>query len=163
MNLQRLIAQPTATWLLLAVAAGGLAAAYTAQYVFGIMPCELCLWQRGPYWAGIAVALLALFGPLPFRRVMLALLVPVWLTSAGLAFYHVGVEQHWWLHDGACSNSMGMALTVESVREMLLNQPVVRCDEVNWSFLGISMPIWNAALSLAMAVFAGVAYAKNKA
>jgi disulfide bond formation protein DsbB len=29
--------------------------------------------------------------------------------------------------------------------------PVVRCDEVAWTFAGLSMAEWNAALSFALA------------
>ena len=43
------------------------------------------------------------------------------------------------------------ARTVEELRAALLQQPVVRCDEIAWSLFGISMAGWNFLLSLGLA------------
>ncbi len=76
------------------------------------------------------------------------------LVGAGLAAFHVGVEQHWWAGTAECGANFGPAGSVEELRRRLLAQAVVRCDEVAWSLFGISMAGYNFLLSLALAVFA---------
>jgi len=155
---------PIAALALFLAAAGGLATAYIAQYVFGFEPCELCLWQRIPYWAGLLWALAIVLagrgaGVAPIGFLLLTL---TWLTSMGLGIYHSGVEQHWWIHGGACGGGVaGGALTPENLREQLLQKPVKRCDEIGWSFMGLSMATWNVFFSLALAIYAGKTYVEN--
>ena len=45
---------------ILAASAGALAVAYIAEFVFGLEPCILCLYQRVPYAATGILAILAL-------------------------------------------------------------------------------------------------------
>ncbi len=138
-------------WAVLSVAVASLGLAYTAEYVFGLEPCILCLYQRVPFAiAGVlAIAALALA---PERRAMvIALCGLVFLVNAGIAFYHVGVEQHWWASVTGCGDPGGGALTLEQLRAALLSKPLKACDEVDWTFLGISMATYNVPYSLALA------------
>ena len=142
---------PAKTWLKLLALASALAlgGAYVLQYGFGFEPCELCYWQRYPYMAVIAVAAVGVVS----RYVRLALLVVValFLTGAGIAFYHVGVEQGVFALPAGCA-AVGAATTVEDLRAQLMTQAPA-CDQVSVSFLGLSLSAWNAltATSLALA------------
>ena len=78
------------------------------------------------------------------------------LAGAGLAGFHVGVEQHWWAGLAACEGGPA-GETVAELRERLLNAPPARCDEVAWPLLGLSMAAWNGLLSLGLAGLAAVA------
>jgi disulfide bond formation protein DsbB len=79
------------------------------------------------------------------------------LTGAGIAAYHVGVEQHWWVGSTACTGVVaGTATTAEELRRLLEAAPVVRCDDIAWSMFGISMAGYNVLASLALAAFAGL-------
>lgn len=148
---------PQVVLLALLATVGGLATVYIAQYGFGYQPCELCLIQRQPYWASLALCLLIIAaGRKPFTPLLLVLLALTWLTSAGLGFFHAGVEQQWWVYGGACSGA-GQALTAET----LLATPIQRCDEITWSFLGLSMAAWNVPFSLLLAALLGVTFAKT--
>jgi disulfide bond formation protein DsbB len=75
-------------------ALAALGAAFYAQHVLLLTPCELCLWERWPYRIAAVLALLAIF--LPARRLLLGLVALTMLGGAGIAFLHVGVEQGWW-------------------------------------------------------------------
>src|SRR5581483_5870737 len=109
------------------------------QYAGHLEPCELCLAERWPYYIAIALSLVALARAARPAPLWLGLLALVFLASAGLAAYHVGVEQHWIAGPTACTGTgVGVAKTVEELRRMLENQQPVRCDEIQWSFLGIS-------------------------
>ncbi|MEM7720601.1 MAG: disulfide bond formation protein B [Pseudomonadota bacterium] len=117
----------------------------------GYAPCKLCLWQRWPHGAAIAMGVLVLaMGPL----VLLALAgAASALTTAGIGLYHTGVERGWWEGPTSCSGG-GNALEGLTGDDLLsLDRPndIVMCDEVAWAFAGLSMASWNAVISLAFA------------
>jgi disulfide bond formation protein DsbB len=140
-----------AAWVL-AVSGAALALAYVAQYGFNLMPCELCLWQRVPYWAAIGCGAAALLLP----RLALPLCVAGFLLLAGnavLGAYHAGVEWGFWENFLArCTPPPGPAArTVEELMRALAAQPIVRCDEPAIRVLGLSMAGWNALYAAAAA------------
>jgi disulfide bond formation protein DsbB len=151
--------QPRAAAALLVLAtAAVLGSAYTFQYWGELPPCILCWWQRYAHMGVLAFAVLAL---LPvgsgLRAVLLLGAAVTALAGAGIAGFHVGVEQHWWQGTAECGSTFGPATSIEEMRQRLLAQPVVRCDEVAWSLFGISMAGYNVLISLALAVFAAAA------
>ena len=144
--------------LALLIPAGLLGGALFSQYVGGLYPCEMCYWQRWPHGAAILLALGALFSPLNApRTLLLTLLAALAIAISGaIGFFHAGVEVGWWEGITTCTANGAKSL------QDILNVPLVRCDQVQWEFLGISMAGWNAILSLGGA--AAVAFlARNKA
>jgi disulfide bond formation protein DsbB len=140
--------------LLLLASAAVLAIALAFQLIGGLQPCELCLDQRWPYYAVIAFAAPAFVaGRRGAAVAFLWLAALAFLAGAGLAFYHVGVEQHWIAGPTACTSSGGPAASIEEFRRRLLAQQVVQCDEVQWSLFGLSLAGWNVVVSLALALF----------
>jgi disulfide bond formation protein DsbB len=139
--------------LLLVASAAILATAYGFQYIGGVEPCVLCLYQRVPYWLAIGLGAAALAAG-RWRRLqglLLGALGVGYLVGAGIAVYHVGVEQHLFAGPQACGDAIGEPTTLEELRAQLLGQPVVRCDEVPWALFGISLAGFNVLLSLALA------------
>lgn len=117
----------------------------------GYAPCELCILQRWPHMAAVAIALLIwLTGRVRALAVLGFVAAGV---AAGLAVYHVGVEMTWWAGPAHCSGGVGdlATLSTQDLMSRLQSAPVVRCDEIAWSFLGISMAGWNAILSAGLA------------
>lgn len=117
----------------------------------GYAPCELCILQRWPHVAAVAIALLIwLTGRVRALAVLGFVAAGV---AAGLAVYHVGVEMTWWAGPAHCSGGVGdlATLSTQDLMSRLQSAPVVRCDEIAWSFLGISMAGWNAILSAGLA------------
>ena len=143
--------------LVLAASVAVLGAALLSQYWGGLAPCELCLKERWPWAAAIAVGAVATVSgshrALP--RVAL-LLTAVFAVGSALAFYHVGVEGHWFAGPTACTAPAGTPDTLEALKAQLLHQLPVRCDQPAWSLWGISLAGWNLVASLAMA---GVSFA----
>jgi disulfide bond formation protein DsbB len=117
-----------------------------AQYVQGFQPCELCLRERWPWYAVIAVAAAGLAFP---SRGMLALIGLLFTTGAGLGLHHVGVEQGWWAGPSACTGGTSGARSVDELRAMLESAPMVRCDEIVWRLFGLSMATYDFLLCLA--------------
>ena len=140
----------------LGVSLAALATAYGSQYWGGLMPCMLCLYQRAAYGAVTLFAGGALVFALKNReksaRFLIGLCALGFLIGAGTAFYHVGVEQHWWTGSEACVGvAARSAQTIEELRAQLMAAPLTHCDDVAWSLFGISMAGYNVFVSLVLA------------
>ena len=131
-----------------------LAAALASQYIGGLAPCELCIWQRWPHLAAIALGAGFL---LTGRRLFGALAAASLVVGAGIAAYHVGVEQQWWAGPGACSGAGLGEMTGSQLLDITVADVIVRCDEVAWSMFGLSMAAWNGLLSVCIAAGWGAA------
>lgn len=144
--------------IVLMVSTAVIAGALLFQYVGGLAPCELCLAERWPYYGAIVIAGAAL--ATDQRRALsgIGLLALIFLGSAGLAGYHVGVEQHWFEGPTACTGGSSGAKSAEELMKFLQNQQSVRCDEVQWSLLGLSLAGWNVATSLLLLGVAGLGF-----
>ncbi len=144
---------------ILVVSVGALATAYIAQYGFGMQPCILCLYQRVPYAVTGLLAVLALGMPAGghARAIMTVLCAVVFLVGSGIAFYHFGVEQHWWASAASCGGTPMGKITLEQLRQQLQVRQPKACDQVDWTLFGISMAGYNVVVSLALSVasFAG--------
>jgi disulfide bond formation protein DsbB len=134
--------------LLLAGCVTVLAGAYGFEHIGGLAPCELCYWQRYAYFAAIPLAALAAGlaaarGAAAARLPLLAAALALF-AGMGVAFYHVGVEQLWWPGPDACA---APDLGSGNILDAIMNQGLVRCDQVPWSLFGISMAGYNLLLS----------------
>jgi disulfide bond formation protein DsbB len=153
----------TARPVLLIVLAAGIAVAVGAllfQYVGGLQPCELCLAERWPYYGAIAVAAAALAAGERGAVWWVGLLALIFLGSAGLAAYHVGVEQHWIAGPTACTGGASGAKSAEELMKFLTEQQPTRCDEVQWSLAGISLAGWNLLISLVLLAVTAIGFAR---
>ena len=142
----------------LVVSAAVLGTALLSQYWGGLTPCELCLIQRWPWAAAVVISLIVV---LVGERAGLAwvglVFAIVFAISVVLAFYHVGVEQHWFAGPSACTAASGGAMTLEQVKQQILGTAPVLCDRVQWSLFGVSLAGWNLLASLGMAaICAGI-------
>jgi disulfide bond formation protein DsbB len=128
-----------------------LGAAFGSQYIGGLQPCVLCIYQRYPYGVVVGLGLLALLAwRQPKVVVGLTLLAAIALfVDAGIAAFHFGVEQHWWEGTTECSSLIDPNLSLEELKEILQAQPVVPCDIPAWSLFNISMAGYNFLYALA--------------
>jgi disulfide bond formation protein DsbB len=144
----------TARWIALLLPAGLLAGAWGSQ-LFGLVPCEMCHWQRWPHYAAVAVAALAFLAPKGAIRMLLVLLAGLLIAASGaIGVFHAGVEYHWWQGITACTAPVGHGDAMDLLTQSL-RRPLIRCDVPQWSLFGISLAGFNAILSLggALAIF----------
>ncbi len=132
--------------LMLGTSAAALASAYIAQYVFGLEPCILCLYQRIPFALAIILAGAALFRP-DAAKIIMALMIALFVFEGALAFYHVGTEQHWWASATGWSSTGEISKSPAEMLKNLQKSIPKPCDEVDWTILGISMAAWNVLFS----------------
>ena len=143
-----------------AISASLYAGALWFQYVGGLMPCSLCLWQRWPHIIIVLLAVIALFARMP--RLLLSAIAIIAVISVILAAYHAGVEWKLWSGPDGCTASLTNIGDLTSLTDSLLSTPVVRCDEVAWSFLGLSMAGWNSLFSLDICLIALMSLMQEK-
>ena len=142
-----------ARWLALLVPAALLAGAYGSQIWGGLFPCEMCWWQRYPHFAAVGLALIAFLARAPgTMRILVLLAALAILTSGAIGVYHAGVE--WGIFEGITHCTAGGRAGVSNADLLadIMATPLVRCDEVQWSFLGLSLAGWNALISIGAAV-----------
>lgn len=140
-------------WTLLAAAAAALGTAYTAQLGFGYEPCVLCLYQRIPYAVIAVLGVSAIFMTQPDRqRLITALSALTFAVSAGIALYHVGVEQHWWTSAAPCGASGAAVSSTEDFLAALQEKPENSCGDIDWTLFGVSMATYNTVISALLAV-----------
>jgi len=122
--------------------------AFAFQYLGGLPPCEMCVWQRWPHGAaillGVGGAALAMTGALPGKmaRSLAWLAVLALIVTGAIGVFHAGVEWKFWPGPSHCTG-VGDPRSFEIV--------IVRCDEAMWRLLGVSLAGYNAILSLAVA------------
>jgi disulfide bond formation protein DsbB len=119
-----------------------LGGALGSQYIGGLHPCEMCYWQRWPHGAAIVLAALSFVARAATSRKLTLLAAIAIAISGAIGVYHAGVEAH--VLQGLTTCTANGARSLNDI----LNAPLVRCDQVQWSFLGISMAGWNAIFSL---------------
>ncbi|MDQ3078563.1 MAG: disulfide bond formation protein B [Pseudomonadota bacterium] len=138
----------TARLVALGVPLALLGGALLSEYVGKLYPCEMCWWQRYPHGVAILLAIGALLSPLaaPRTRLMTLLAALAIAVSGAIGVFHAGVEYGWWEGLTTCTTTGATSL------EEIMNVPLIRCDQVQWSFAGISLAGFNALFSLGGAV-----------
>ncbi len=137
------------------VSAALLLGAFGSQYLGGLAPCEMCIWQRWPHGAAVLFGLIG--GWLVARRVLpaelaraLAILAILGLVISGaIGVFHAGVEWKLWPGPSECTG-IGYVPGRDDFKPL----QIVRCDEAQWRLLGISLAGYNAVFSLGAAALA---------
>ncbi|WP_170432497.1 disulfide bond formation protein B [Ruegeria arenilitoris] len=134
---------------LILLAAGGsaalLLAAWGFQYLGGMAPCKLCIWQRYPHGAAVLFGVLAF--AFPGVRLLPLLGAAAAAATSGIGVYHAGVERGLWEGPSSCTSGSISGLSAEELMEQIMAAPLVRCDDIPWEMFGLSMAGWNALLS----------------
>jgi disulfide bond formation protein DsbB len=149
----------SAALAIVVIAVATLGGAWFFQLVLDIRPCPLCLEQRYAYYLAIPLGLLVAFAaarqaPRAVLLAGLALLLATALGNAALGVYHAGVEWQFWQGPTDCTGPVGNLGSAGNLLERLDSVKVIRCDEVQWRFLGLSLAGYNVLISLLMALVA---------
>jgi disulfide bond formation protein DsbB len=171
-TINRLSANPplVAALAIAIIAAATLAGAWFFQLVLDIRPCPLCLEQRYAYYLAIPLAVVTALAasrdaPRTIVLFAIALLALAAFGNAVLGAYHAGVEWGFWQGPTDCSGPVGNLGSAGTLLQRLDAEKVIRCDEVQWRFLGLSLAGYNVLISVAMAAIAawGISAALKRA
>ena len=138
----------TARLIALLLPAALLAGAWGSQ-LFGLVPCEMCHWQRWPHYAAIPVAALAfLIRHRPTQMLFVLFAAVLIALSGAIGVFHAGVEYHWWPGITACTAGFKPGQSGLDMIDQIQHGPLVRCDLPQWKLFDISLAGWNAIFSL---------------
>ncbi|MEO0496407.1 MAG: disulfide bond formation protein B [Pseudomonadota bacterium] len=126
--------------------------------LIGYIPCQVCLWQRVPYYiAGpmlLAVAALSLTSSLPRRAIHGAIVIGLIIIAISglIGIYHSGVEWGFWPGPESCG--VGGTFTTNDAADLLNSLESTKppaCDEAAGRFLGLSFAGWNVVAAFGLA------------
>ena len=128
-----------------------LVSAYVIEYKLGHKPCNLCVYERIPYFVSILLIIKILFTK-GYEKITFLLLFLVFIISSALAFYHFGIEQGFFTESLVCKDEViTNTLTKEQILEQLKNS-AISCKEVSFRILGISLASINTIFSIVLCV-----------
>jgi len=140
-----------------------LGGALAFQYLGGLAPCEMCIWQRWPHGFAIATGLFggALLSsdilPPNWGRILAFAAIAGLIISGAIGVFHAGVEWKLWPGPSACTG-FGYVPGQENFKPL----QIVRCDEAQWRLFGISLAGYNAIFSFAAAIAAALMLRSSK-
>ncbi|HEU4962175.1 MAG TPA: disulfide bond formation protein B [Sphingomonas sp.] len=153
-----------ARWVALLLPAALLAGAWGSQLIGGLVPCEMCHWQRWPHYAAVVLALLAFAVPaMASRRALVWLAALAIAISGAIGVYHAGTEYHWWQGVTACTSEIAAGGSTADMLKAIMAAPIVRCDQPQWTLAGISLAGFNAIFSLGGAAVIALLLSRGKA
>ena len=149
--------------IIFAIISLAIISALIIQYWLGVEPCQLCFYQRIPYFLAIPL-IVKIFFFKKYEKITLFILFLIFIASAVLAFYHFGIEQGFFSESFVCKvGDLSGTLSKEQLLEQL-NKNSISCKEVNFRVLGLSLATINTILSIILSVIflkLFLNYAKN--
>ena len=119
------------------IISASLISAFIIQYGLGHQPCKLCIYERIPYILSIFLIIELIFFK-KNEKTTLLLLSLIFIISAFLAFYHVGLEQGFFTESFVCENkNFSGTLTKDQLLEQL-KQNAISCKNVSFKVLSAS-------------------------
>ena len=123
--------------------------AYIIEHVLGHKPCELCIYQRFPYF----VSILLILNILLIKKYIKTSLITLSLVSLFgfiIALYHVGIEQGFLNESFVCkTENLGQNLSKEDLLKQL-GKNTISCKDVPFRVLGLSLASINTILSFVL-------------
>ena len=116
------------------------------EFVLGIKPCVLCLYQRVPYIVAIFICFLGYYNNSFFWIYFLFL---IFLIGVFLSSYHLGIENNIFMEFSGCKNE-NINTTDKAELLQSLNNFLPSCKEVNFKIFGLSLATINFFLSIAL-------------
>ena len=121
------------------------------EHVLDHQPCNLCLYERIPYFVS-ALLLIYIFLYKKYERITFLILFLIFALSFLLAFYHFGIEQGFFSESFVCNveNQSKILSKKQLLKE--LNQNVVSCKKVTFRILSLSLASINTILSVVLSI-----------
>ena len=125
--------------------------AYILEFLYNFPPCELCIYQRIPYFFILFICIISFF--MEYKNIHFYSIFFLFFTSFLIAFFHSLVERGIVEYSSACTSSVENFESIEDLRMHLDSVPLTKCDEILFSVMGFSLANINTIISLSLVLF----------
>ena len=136
------------TFFILLISIAVISTALIAEYFFGILPCKMCIFQRYSYYALIILSIIFLLLKKQNHKFYYLTVEAILIVGLFFSIWHVGIENDLINGPRGCSSAIKDISNIIDLKKHILNTPIITCDQINWTFLGISFSIYNTLLQL---------------
>ena len=135
--------------------------ALIAEHLFYIEPCKLCLKQREPYYVIIIVTCIFILLKLQKKIWFYIIIQAISVYGLFYSMWHVGIENKILPGPSGCSGGLDVTSDATNLKEQILSKAVISCEDVIWSFFGLSAATINS-LILFLIFTINAIYLKNE-
>ena len=136
---------------------------YYLEFFQGITPCQLCIYQRLPYFIIILLAAsFLLIKNQNLKKITFIFYIFIFASSLTMSVHHFGVENSFWNALTNCESYSKTLSNSNDLKEYLLNKDYVSCSDVSFKFLGISLAGYNVIISFILLVISIIGFKKLK-
>ncbi len=128
-----------------------LVSAYFIEYVLGHQPCNLCLYERMPYFLAILIVLIN-YKYNKLEKYLIFSLAIIFLIATILSLYHLGIEQGFIKESLLCDLEKGANIINKDEILKQLQQKSISCKDVTFKIFGLSLTSYNIIISLLLTI-----------
>ena len=128
-----------------------LISAYFIEYILGHQPCDLCVYERIPYFLAILIVLIN-YKYNKLEKYLILSLAIIFLISTILSLYHLGIEQGFIQESLLCDLEKGANIVDKDEILKQLQQKSISCKDVTFKLFGLSLTNYNIIISLLLTV-----------
>ena len=128
-----------------------LVSAYFIEYILGHQPCNLCLYERIPYFLAILIVLINYKYNKLEKYIILSLAI-IFLIATILSLYHLGIEQGFIQESLLCDLEKGANILNKDEILKQLQQKNISCKDVTFKIFGLSLTSYNIIISILLTI-----------
>ena len=136
-----------------------LISAHVLELFFNHPPCNLCEYQRVPYFLLLLISLVSV----RIKKNQLKFIALICFSSSFIiSGFHSLVERKLVEFDIGCTSTGGDIDNIEDLRNFLEQTPLIKCDEISFSILGLSLANLNFVISALLIMISYYILFKNE-
>lgn len=128
-----------------------LISAYFIEYILGHQPCNLCVYERIPYFLAILIVLIN-YKYNKLEKYLILSLAIIFLIATILSLYHLGIEQGFIQESLLCDLEKGANIVDKDEILKQLQQKSISCKDVTFKIFGLSLTSFNIIISLLLTI-----------
>ncbi|MDC0167583.1 disulfide bond formation protein B [Candidatus Pelagibacter sp.] len=128
-----------------------LISAYFIEYILGHQPCNLCVYERIPYFLAILIVLIN-YKYNKLEKYLILSLAIIFLIATILSLYHLGIEQGFIQESLLCDLEKGANIVDKNEILKQLQQKSISCKDVTFKIFGLSLTNYNIIISLLLTI-----------
>ena len=128
-----------------------LISAYFIEYILGHQPCNLCVYERIPYFLAILIVLIN-YKYNKLEKYLILSLAIIFLIATILSLYHLGIEKGFIEESLLCDLEKGANIVDKDEILKQLQQKSISCKDVTFKVFGLSLTNYNIIISLLLTI-----------